>query len=260
VLGFEFGYSLFYPNALVVWEAQYGDFANGAQVIIDQFIASSEQKWGHKSSITLFLPHGYEGQGPEHSSARLERFLQLSGDSNWTVASPSTPAQLFHLLRRQALQTSKKPLILMTPKKLLRLPECTSSLAELATGTFQEVIPDTAAKKPRRVIFCSGRVYYDLLMERKNLDIALVRIEQLYPLPTEKIERVIQTYSGAVDFCWLQEEPRNMGAWSYIFPQLNGLVPKAIRYLGRETSSSPATGSHTLHKTQWTQFIQEAFK
>lgn len=259
VLGFDFGYSLAYLRSLVIWEAQYGDFSNGAQVIIDQFISSSQQKWGHSSSITLFLPHGYEGQGPEHSSARLERFLQLSGDQNWTVASCTTPAQLFHLLRRQALQNIRKPLVLMAPKGLLRHPECVSSLNDFAQGTFQEVIVDSTAQNPRRVLFCSGRVYYDLLANRKNTDVAIVRIEQLYPLNIEKIKSVIQTYSGASDFCWVQEEPRNMGAWSYIFPQLNSVTPKAVRYIGREASSSPAAGSHALHKAQWTQFIQEAF-
>lgn len=256
VLGFDFGYSMFYPKSLVIWEAQYGDFANGAQVVIDQFIASSEQKWGHKSGITLFLPHGYEDQGPEHSSARLERFLQLSGDSNWVVANCTTPAQLFHLLRKQGLQNSKKPLIVMVPKGLLRLPACVSSLADFTAGTFQEVIPDTV-KNPRRLIFCSGRVYYDLLAARKTPDVALIRIEQLYPFPAEKIKSVIQT---AEDFVWVQEEPRNMGAWSCIFPQLNLLTPKAVRYIGREASASPAAGSHALSKSQRTQFIQEAFK
>ncbi len=260
VLGFEFGYSLFYPNSLVIWEAQYGDFANGAQTIIDQFIASSEQKWGHRSGLTLFLPHGYEDQGPEHSSARLERYLQLSGSNNWTIANCTSPAQLFHLLRRQALQKVKRPLVLLTPKALLRHPQCVSSLSDFATGSFQEVIPDSSVKKPRRVIFCSGRVYYDLIANRKTPDVAIVRIEQLYPLPLEKIKNVIQTYSGAQDWCWVQEEPRNMGAWSYIFPQLNSVTPKAVRYVGRESSSSPATGSHVIHRAQLAAFMQEAFK
>jgi 2-oxoglutarate dehydrogenase E1 component len=260
VLGFDFGYSLFYPNALVIWEAQYGDFANGAQVIIDQFISSSEQKWGHRSNLTLFLPHGYEGQGPEHSSARLERFLQLSGDSNWTVANCTTPAQLFHLLRRQALDSSKKPLVLMVPKGLLRLPACVSSLDDFSSGSFQEVIPDLVVKNPRRLIFCSGRVYYDLIATRKTDDVAIIRIEQLYPLNVEKIQSVLKSYSGVSDICWVQEEPRNMGAWNTIFPQLNQLTAKAVRYVGREASSSPAAGSNALHKAQWTKFIQEAFQ
>lgn len=260
VLGFEFGYSMFYTQALVVWEAQYGDFANGAQVIIDQFISSSEQKWGHKSGLTLYLPHGYEDQGPEHSSARLERFLQLSANNNWTVASCTSPAQLFHLLRRQGLQQVKRPLILMTPKALLRNPECVSSLSEFATGSFEEVIVDPLGKTPRRVIFCSGRVYYDLLSARKTPDVALIRIEQLYPFPTEKIKSVIQSYPGVADWCWVQEEPRNMGAWSYIFPMLNQLTPKAVRFVGRDASSAPAAGSHVLHKEQLVKFLQEAFK
>ncbi len=260
VLGFEFGYSLFYPQSLVIWEAQYGDFANGAQTIIDQFIASSEQKWGHRSGLTLFLPHGYEDQGPEHSSARLERYLQLSGSNNWTIANCTSPAQLFHLLRRQALQKVKRPLVLLTPKALLRYPQCVSSLSDFSTGSFQEVIPDSSVKNPRRVIFCSGRVYYDLIANRKTPDVAIVRIEQLYPLPLEKIKNVIQTYSGTQDWCWVQEEPRNMGAWSYIFPQLNSVTPKAVRYVGRESSSSPATGSHVIHRAQLAAFMQEAFK
>ncbi len=264
VLGFDFGYSMFYTQALVIWEAQYGDFANGAQVIIDQFISSSEQKWGHKSGLTLYLPHGYEDQGPEHSSARLERFLQLSANNNWTVASCTSPAQLFHLLRRQGLQKAKRPLILMAPKALLRNPECVSSLSEFAAGSFEEVILDPIVEPPvkraRRVIFCSGRVYYDLLAARKTPDVAIIRIEQLYPFPTEKIRDVIQSYSGTSDWCWVQEEPRNMGAWSYIFPELNQLTPKAVRFVGRDASSSPAAGSHVLHKEQLVKFLQEAFK
>ncbi len=258
VLGFDFGYSMVYTKALVIWEAQYGDFANGAQIIIDQFLASSEQKWGHRSGLTLYLPHGYEDQGPEHSSARLERFLQLSANNNWTVASCTTPAQLFHLLRRQAHQTLKKPLILMAPKALLRKPECVSSLSELAAGSFEEVLTDPSVKQARRVVFCSGRVYYDLLAARKTSDVALIRIEQLYPLEDEKIKNVIKSYAGASEWCWVQEEPRNMGAWNYIFPQLNQLTPKAVRYAGREASSSPAAGSHVLHKEQFAKFIQEA--
>ncbi len=260
VLGFDFGYSLFYPNSLVIWEAQFGDFANGAQVIIDQFISSSQQKWGTKSGLALFLPHGYEDQGPEHSSARLERFLQLSGNNNWTVANCTTPAQLFHLLRRQAFQTTKRPLILMTPKALLRKPECVSALDAFAAGGFEEVIPDSASQNARRAIFCSGRVYYDLLAARQAKDIALIRIEQLYPFPLEQLQGVIETYKGVSDWVWVQEEPRNMGAWSYIFPHLNRLTPQALRYIGRETSSATAAGSHVIHREQFNKFIKEAFK
>lgn len=260
VLGFEFGYSLSCPEALVIWEAQFGDFSNGAQILIDQFISSSQQKWGYRSNLVLFLPHGYEGQGPEHSSARLERFLQLSGDNNWTVANCTTPAQLFHLLRRQALQKMKKPLILMTPKGLLRHPQTVSCLNEFTQGSFEEVLPDLLVQHPRRVIFCSGRVYYDLLSARLAPDVALVRIEQLYPLHREKIQDVIKRYSGAADWCWLQEEPQNMGAWSYIFQQVSGLTPTPLRYLGRGASSSIAVGPLALHKIQRTQFIQEAFQ
>jgi 2-oxoglutarate dehydrogenase E1 component len=259
VLGFEFGYSLSCPNALVMWEAQYGDFANGAQIIIDQFISSSEQKWGEKSAIVLLLPHGYEGAGPEHSSARLERFLQLSGDDDWVVANCTTPSQLFHLLRHQALQPLKRPLVLMTPKALLRYPACSSTLKEFSSGSFEEVIVDPI-KDPERVIFCSGKVYYDLLAARKESKVALVRIEQLYPFCTQKIKDVIQSYSKTADFCWVQEESRNMGAWSYISPELNRLLPKEIRYIGRETSASTAAGSHAAHEAQLKQIMQEAFK
>lgn len=260
VLGFDFGYSLFYPGSLVIWEAQYGDFSNGAQVMIDQFIASSAQKWGNTSNLVLLQPHGFEGDGPEHSSARLERYLQLSGDDNWTVANCTTPAQFFHLLRRQAMQKQAKPLVVMTPKGLLRSPECVSSLSDFANGGFQEVIPDPASQNPRRVIFCSGRVYYDLLEARKNPDVALIRIEQLYPLDRDKIKRIITSYPRAEQWCWVQEEHRNMGAWSYIFPELNQLTPKSLRYIGRGISSSTAAGSHALHKTQKAKVIQEALK
>jgi len=260
VLGFEFGYSLARKEALVIWEAQYGDFANGAQVIIDQFIASSQRKWGFSSSLVLFLPHGYEGQGPEHSSARLERYLQLSADCDWTVANCTTPAQLFHLLRRQAKQQVPRPLVLMTPKALLRHPTCVSPLSDLSSGGFQEVIGDPAIKNPRRVIFCSGKVYYPLLAARKEEKVALVRIEELYPFCTQKIATVIQESAGVTDWCWVQEECQNMGAWSYMAGALSPLLPQPLRYIGREASSSPAAGSHVLHETELKRFIEEAFR
>ncbi len=258
VLGFEFGYSLFYRPALVVWEAQFGDFANGAQVIIDQYIAASEQKWGHRSGITLFLPHGYEGQGPEHSSARLERFLQLSGDDNWQIVNCTTPAQFFHVLRRNPLKTHPKPLVLFTPKGLLRHPLCVSTLTDFTQGTFEEFI-DGPQNSPRRVLFCSGKIYYDLLAAGKKDDISIVRIEQLYPFHREKFAKMVEKYKGVPDWCWVQEEHNNMGAWFYIKPILEEIGQKPIRYIGRGVSSSTAAGSYELHKKQQAQILQEAF-
>ena len=255
-VGFEFGYSLNYPNALVVWEAQFGDFANGAQVIIDQFISTAEQKWGQKSALTLLLPHGYEGQGPEHSSARIERFLTLAGNNNMYVVNPTTPAQLFHLLRRQVMRTFPKPLIVFTPKGLLRHPGCVSSLMDLAKGSFQEILDDpTVPKKAKKVVFCSGRIYYDLSAMRtktKTDDIAFIRIEQLYPLHIEKIKALLKNYSNATEYFWVQEEPENMGAWNFISSSLTQLLPSQSKliYVGRERSASPAAGSYALHKKE----------
>ena len=255
-LGFEYGYSLVYPNALVIWEAQYGDFGNGAQVIIDQFISTAEQKWAQRSALTLFLPHGYEGQGPEHSSARMERFLTLAGNNNMYIVNPTTPAQLFHLLRRQVMRSFQKPLIVFTPKALLRNPECVSPLTDLARGSFQEILDDpTAPKKAKRVVFCNGRIYYDLSSMRaktKTDDLALIRFEQLYPLHTEKIKALLKNYSEADQFFWVQEEPKNMGAWQFISPLLSELLPPDAKlvYVGRPRSASPAAGSYALHKKQ----------
>lgn len=260
VLGFEFGYSLFYPNSLVIWEAQFGDFANGGQVIIDQFIACSEQKWGHRSGITLFLPHGYEGQGPEHSSARIERYLQLSGDDNWQIVNCTTPVQLFHVLRRQPMRKAQKPLVIFTPKAILRHPLCISPLQSFTEGTFEEFIDDPKnINQPKRVLFCSGKVYYDLVSERKNDDIAIVRIEQLYPFHREKFQKLVEKYKSAQEFCFVQEEHSNMGAWNYLRPILNELTGKPIRYIGRGPSSSTAAGSYALHKKQYSEMMQEAF-
>lgn len=266
VLGFEFGYSLAYPDSLVIWEAQFGDFANGAQVIIDQFIAASEQKWNLNTNLTLLLPHGYEGQGPEHSSARIERFLQLSGHENMRVANCSTPAQLFHLLRAQALIPLKKPLIVFTPKALLRHPLCVSKLNDLSQGKFQEVIDDpTPVKNPQRLFFCSGKIFYDLLQEKQKRKLtetmALVRIEQLYPFPEEKVKQILQKYSSCEEIIWIQEEHSNMGPWEYIRPYFNELLgaKKVLKYIGRDRSASPAAGSHALHKKQLEQIMQLAF-
>ena len=264
VLGFDFGYSVAYPRSLVIWEAQFGDFANGAQIIIDQYITSSEQKWGLNTNLTLLLPHGYEGQGPEHSSARIERFLQLAGHNNTRVANCTEPAQLFHLLRAQALNTTKKPLILFTPKALLRHPLCLSSSNAFVNGSFQEVLDDPL--KPasvKKLLLCSGKVYYDLIGERQKLnrsDIAIVRIEQLYPFPASQVKKILEPYKSCREYAWVQEEHKNMGAWEFIHVQLNPLLEKPIQYIGREQSASPAVGSHTLHQQQLQTLMRQAFE
>ncbi len=265
ILGFEFGYSFAYPEALVIWEAQFGDFCNGAQVIIDQYISPSEQKWGQKLGLALLLPHGYEGQGPEHSSARVERFLSLCGEDNMRIVNPTTPAQLFHLLRKQTLNPIRKPLIIFTPKGLLRHPACTSVLSDLTDGMFQEILDDpTPGADVKRLIFCMGRVYYDLIAERAAAgvkDLAIVRLEQLYPLNTEKLTAIIKKYSGVKEAIWVQEEPYNMGAWDFIHPLLQALLPKTIelKYIGRKRSASPAVGSHVLHKKQYAEIMAAVF-
>jgi 2-oxoglutarate dehydrogenase E1 component len=267
VLGFEYGYSLDSPDALVVWEAQFGDFANTAQVIIDQFISSSEDKWHRLSGLTLLLPHGFEGQGPEHSSARLERFLALCAEDNMQVANLTTPAQIFHCLRRQVLRPWRKPLIIMSPKSLLRHPDATSPLEDLATGSFQRIIPDrvVAPEKARRVIMCSGKVYYDLLAARESAkidDIALIRVEQLYPLQAQHVIDTLKPYKSGTDLVWVQEEPWNSGAWYFINARvphmLNGRFP--LRCVSRVESASPATGSHSAHKLEQARLIAEALE
>jgi 2-oxoglutarate dehydrogenase E1 component len=264
VLGFEYGYSVAYSNALVIWEAQFGDFCNEAQVIIDQYITTAEQKWGRTSGLTLFLPHGYEGQGPEHSSARMERFLQLAGDANIQVVNPTTPAQLFHLLRRQALREIQKPLIVLTPKGLLRHPDCVSSCDELTSGVFEEVIDDPKRPKTiKKLIFCSGRIYYDLYAEREKCkadNIAFIRIEQLYPLHLEKLEKIIRSYQGYKECCWVQDEPSNMGAWDFIRHFLQQILEMKLLYIGRKRSASPAVGSHALHRYQYEAIINQVFE
>lgn len=254
VMAFEFGYSLAYPEALVIWEAQFGDFSNCAQVVIDQFISTGEMKWGQKNGVVLFLPHGYEGQGPEHSSARMERFLSLCGNNNMQVVNPTSPAQLFHLLRRHIRKPMRKPLIVFTPKGLLRHPKCVSTLENFSRGTFQEILDDpTPPKKVKKLTFCCGRIYYDLIAEREKRgvdDMAIVRIEQLYPLNQKKLQELIEKYSGIEKCNWVQEEPKNRGAWDYIRPVLRQLLPGIIspKYAGRERSASPAAGSFALHK------------
>jgi len=265
-LGFEYGYSLGAEEALVLWEAQFGDFANGAQVMIDQFIASSEQKWGQKNGVTLLLPHGYEGQGPEHSSGRIERFLSLAANCNMFVVYPTTPGQLFHLLRRQLVGNGRKPLVVFTPKGLLRHPACKSDLYELASGAFQEVLDDPQPpEETKKLLLCSGKVYYDLKKEREERGAegtAIVRIEQLYPLHAEKLHSLLRKYIGFEECLWVQEEPSNMGGWDYIRPLLYELLPESVplRYAGRERSAASATGSVALHKQQYAAIMEQVFK
>lgn len=265
VLAFEYGYSISYRDVLVIWEAQFGDFSNGAQIIIDGYIATAEQKWNRLSGLTLFLPHGYEGQGPEHSSTRIERFLQLSGQDNMFIINPSTPAQLYHLLRRKSLQPFRKPLIVFTPKRFLRHKSCVSSLSDLASGQFHEVLDDPRPpKKCKKLVLCTGRVYYDLEEVReqtKNDSIAIIRIEQLYPLHRERILEICRQYKGYEELIWLQEEPENMGAWDYIRPFLREELNegKMVKYIGREWAASPATGSHLRHEKEREKFLKELF-
>ena len=268
VLGFEYGYSTARPNTLTMWEGQFGDFANGAQVIIDQFITSGEAKWGRLSGLTLFLPHGYEGQGPEHSSARLERFLQLSAEMNNQVCVPSTPAQMFHMLRRQMLRVLRKPLIVMTPKSLLRHKLAVSQLEELATGTFQEVIDDVAVTAPsrvRRVVLCSGKVYFDLNGKRTEdgvENVALIRLEQLYPFPAERYLSILERYGAAREIVWCQEEPQNQGAWYQIRHRLQEPLDqgRALLYAGRGGAAAPATGIYPLHAAQQQALVEAALR
>ena len=264
VLGFDFGYSLDFPDMLVLWEAQFGDFANGAQIIIDQYIVCSETKWGESSGITLLLPHGYHGQGPEHSSARLERYLQACAEDNIQVAHCSTPANYFHILRRQAIRAIKKPLVLMTPKGMLRDPRCTSPISECAEGSFQEIIGDTTApKEAKRVILCTGKVYYDLVDHRTKdniKDAAIVRVEQLYPLHEKKLaDAVTGAFPNAERIVWCQEESANMGAWNFIEPRLRKLFSRDIAYAGREASASTATGATAIHELEQHELINGAF-
>ncbi len=261
VLGFEYGYSSVNPNHLVIWEAQFGDFANGAQVVWDQFISSSETKWLRMSGLVSFLPHGYEGQGPEHSSARLERFLQLCAEDNIQVASPTTPASLFHILRRQIHRNFRKPLIIMSPKSLLRHKMVVSKLSALATGTkFLPMIEDTSHAEARRVVICGGKVYYDLVEERdsRNLDVAIIRIEQYYPFDGDFFMEMIARYKKAKEFIWCQEEPKNMGAWTFIRDYIEDLVGKNIICVSRPAAASPAVGSFAIHEEQQRNLIKQA--
>jgi len=266
VLGYEYGYSLAFPDALVAWEAQFGDFANAAQVIIDQFIASAEDKWQHLSGLVMLLPHGFEGQGPEHSSARLERFLWLAADDNMQIAIPSTPAQYFHLLRRQVVRRWRKPLVVLTPKSLLRHPRAVSELAEVARGRFARVLPDpqVGAEKVKRVLLCSGKIFYDLLAareQREREDTAIVRLEQLYPFPESQLRDALSAYGLETPVYWVQEEPENMGAWAYLRFHLGAklLGHHPLMGITRSPSASPATGSSGAHQLEQQEIIDSAF-
>ena len=275
VMGFEYGFSVAAPDALTLWEAQFGDFANVAAPIIDQFLAADRAKWGQDSGLTLLLPHGYEGQGPEHSSARLERFLQLAAEGNMVVAYPSSPAQYFHVLRRQAKRRTRRPLVLMQPKSLLRLPEASSALQELATGQFRPVIDDAAAsqrrEQVRRLVFCTGKLYYDLAAGRAKAGengngnangaaVAIVRVEELYPYPHDEVARIVDLYPALEDVVWAQEEPKNMGAWTYLAPRLRASTGTQlpVRYIGRPERASPAEGYAADHAREQARIVGES--
>ena len=270
VLGFEYGYASNDPNTLVIWEAQFGDFANGAQVVIDQFIASGEVKWGRVNGITLMLPHGYEGQGPEHSSARVERFMQLAADTNMQIVQPTTASQIFHVLRRQMVRNLRKPLVIFTPKSLLRNKDATSPLSEFTKGAFQTVIPETnedvtkKADKVKRVIACSGKVYYDLVKKRAEKeadDVVILRVEQLYPFPHKAFAAELKKYPNATDVVWCQDEPQNQGAWFFVqhYIHENMLDGQKLGYAGRAASASPAVGYAHLHQEQQKALVDAAF-
>ncbi|QJR82524.1 2-oxoglutarate dehydrogenase E1 component [Alteromonas pelagimontana] len=266
VMAFEYGFATAEPSCLTIWEAQFGDFANGAQVVFDQFLSSGEAKWGRLCGLTVLLPHGYEGQGPEHSSARLERFLQLCADHNWQVCVPSTPAQVFNMLRRQVIRPMRKPLIVMSPKSLLRHPLATSTLEELAEGVFHNVIGEIDDLNPsevKRVVMCSGKVYYDLLDQRRKneqTDVAIIRLEQLYPFPQEECAKIVANYSHVKDWVWCQEEPQNQGAWYSSQHHFWQAIPEGahLTYAGREASASPAVGYVSVHNQQQKALVEDA--
>jgi 2-oxoglutarate dehydrogenase E1 component len=267
VLGFEYGYASNDPNTLVIWEAQFGDFANGAQVVIDQFIASGEVKWGRVNGLTMMLPHGYEGQGPEHSSARVERFMQLAADTNMQLVQPTTASQIFHVLRRQMVRNLRKPLVIFTPKSLLRHKDAASPLAEFTKGSFQTIIPDQKSLKSdkvKRVIACSGKVYYDLAKKREEKgsdDVAIIRVEQLYPFPHKAFATELKKYPNATEVVWTQDEPQNQGAWFFVqhYIHENMLEGQKLGYSGRVASASPAVGYSHLHQEQQKALVEGAF-
>jgi 2-oxoglutarate dehydrogenase E1 component len=262
ILGFEYGYTMAHPMGLVIWEAQFGDFANNAQSVIDLYIASGETKWQRLSGLVLLLPHGWEGLGPEHSSARLERFLQLCAEDNIQVCNLTTPAQYFHRLRRQVKSDLRKPLIIMAPKSLLRHPMAVSDLADLVSGSFQEVLDDPdKLNAPDRILFCSGKIYYELLQMRRKmnkLDTVVVRLEQFYPFPETQLKAVIKKYHGARQYFWVQEEPENMGGWFFVRPLIEKLTGKTIKFIGRKASASPATGFPNIHRREQAAIIEDA--
>jgi 2-oxoglutarate dehydrogenase E1 component len=265
VLGFDYGYSLTMPHTLTIWEAQFGDFYNGAQIIVDQFITSAEAKWRRMSGLVMLLPHGYEGQGPEHSSARMERFLQQCAGNNIQAVNCTTPANQFHVLRRQLKRDFRKPLICFTPKKLLRYPTCVSTIKDFTTGGFQEVIDDITAdeKKVNKIVFCSGKFFYDLIEAKEKAgvkDIALIRIEQLYPFPAKQLQLIFANYKNAKEFIWAQEEPENMGAWVFImrmFMKCKETNQTLLKYVGRAENASPATGFSKTHVEQQQAIIDQ---
>jgi 2-oxoglutarate dehydrogenase E1 component len=268
VLGFEYGYASAEPNTLTIWEAQFGDFVNGAQVVIDQFIASGEVKWGRVNGLTLMLPHGYEGQGPEHSSARLERFMQLAADNNMQIVQPTSASQIFHVLRRQMVRMFRKPLVIMTPKSLLRNKDATSPLSEFTKGEFRTVLGEQLASidagKVRRLIVCSGKVYYDLVKKReakKANDVAIARVEQLYPFPHKAFATEMKRYPNATEVVWCQDEPQNQGAWFFVqhYIHENLLDGQRLGYAGRPASASPAVGYAHLHQEQQKALLDQAY-
>jgi 2-oxoglutarate dehydrogenase complex dehydrogenase (E1) component-like enzyme len=265
VLGFDYGYSVSADGGLVLWEAQFGDFANGAQIVLDQFVSSGYEKWGQRSRLSLLLPHGFEGQGPEHSSARLERFLTLCARRNLRVAMPTTSAQYFHLLRRQVHQGPSKPLIVMTPKSLLRSPSARSAAIDFERGRFRLVMNDRLADpEARRILLCSGKVAYDLMAFRDKHEIpgvVIIRFEQLYPFPSDDLREILELYPLATDVVWVQEEPMNMGPWNFMLGKLHGRLPsdRKLRFVGRPPSGSPAAGSLSMHQAEQEYLIQQAF-
>jgi 2-oxoglutarate dehydrogenase E1 component len=263
VLGFEYGYSRDYPETLVLWEAQFGDFANGAQIIIDQFISSGEDKWGLLSGVVLLLPHGYEGQGPEHSSARIERYLQLAARDNMQICQPSTAAQYFHLLRRQALRPWRKPLVVFTPKSMLRHPDANSSVQDFSRPRFLNVLPDAQVSDPKRLLICTGKIGHELRVERekrKDDSTAIIFIEQLYPWPEAELAAELQRYANAHEIVWVQEEPANMGALWFVVPRLKRIAGgREVLTVKRSAAASPATGSAKAHDMEQKTLIELAF-